>query len=81
MKYEFKIVGQHAEIHVNRSDDGDMLISQTSYPLWTTICVPMDVAVLMAKDILEQANSFTGPASDDDWLHMIDESNFPQERE
>ena len=81
MNHEFTKSGQSVTVSVQVTDDGDILIGHTIYPLWTMLSMPRDAAVLMAKDILEQANSFTGPASDEDWLHMIDESNFPQERE
>lgn len=30
---------------------------------------------------LQQSRSFTDPVTDDDFLHMVDESNFAQERE
>ena len=72
MNHEFRKSGQDVTVSVQVTDDGDILIGHTIYPLWTMLSMPRDAAVLMAKDILEQANSFTGPVSDDDFLHMID---------
>ena len=81
MNHEFTKMKQDVTVSVDITDDGDILIGHTIYPLWTMLSMPRDAAVSMAKDIMEQVNSFHGPVSDDDFLHMIDESNFPQERE
>ena len=38
-------------------------------------------ALAATEPNLQQSRRFTDPVTDDDFLHMIDESNFAQERE
>jgi len=77
-------------------DDGEVLLTFQSHPASAMMAVPLNVAVDFAKHILDlqkqgedaatepnlqQSRRFTDQVTDDDFLHMIDESNFAQERE
>jgi hypothetical protein len=57
-------------------DDGEVLLTFNSFPASSMMAVPLNVAVDFAKHILDLKKE-----ADEDFLCMIDESNFAQERE
>ena len=50
-------LGVFATISAQATDSGEMLISQSSYPMSSMMCIPMQTAVKLATDILEIANA------------------------
>src|SRR5574343_880407 len=45
----------YASISAQTTDDGEILLSLSSYPMSALFAMPMSVAVKLATDILEQA--------------------------
>lgn len=55
--HSFETIGVHSSISVQETDSGDLLISQTCYPMSSLFAIPMQTAVKLANDILEIANA------------------------
>lgn len=55
--HNFEIMGAYSSISAQATDGGDLLISQTCYPLSSMFAIPMNTAVKLANDILEIANA------------------------
>lgn len=45
----------YASVSAQTTDDGEILLSLSSYPMSALFAMPMSVAVKLATDILEQA--------------------------
>ena len=50
-----RVTDSHASIAAHETDDGQILLAFTSYPLSGLFSVPMETAVKLAEDILAQA--------------------------
>lgn len=48
-------LGANASVSAQTTDDGELLMSLTCYPMSALYAMPMSVAVRLATDILEQA--------------------------
>ena len=76
MKFDLGHKDTFPNIGAQLMDDGEVLLTFQSYPASAMMAVPLNVAVDFAKHILDLKKE-----ADEDFLHMIDESNFAQERE
>ena len=47
--------GVYSSVSAQTTDDGELLLSLTCYPMSALYAMPMSVAVKLATDILEQA--------------------------
>ena len=48
-------LGAHTSVSAQTTDDGELLLSLTCYPMSALYAMPMSVAVRLATDILDQA--------------------------
>ena len=76
MKFDLGHKETFPDIGAQLMDDGNVLLTFQSYPASAMMAVQLNVAVDFAKHILDLQKQ-----TDDDFLHMIEESNFAQERE
>lgn len=76
MKFDLGHKENFPNIGAQLMDDGDVLLTFQSYPASAMMSVPLNAAVDLARHILDLKKE-----SDEDFLHMVDEPNFAQERE
>lgn len=76
MKFDLGHKENFPNIGAQLMDDGEVLLTFQSYPASAMMAVPLNVAVDLAKHILDLQKQHN-----DDFMHMADESNFAQERE
>ena len=76
MKFDLGHKENFPNIGAQLMDDGEVLLTFQSYPTSAMMAVPLNVAADFARHILDLEKQHN-----DDLLHMIDESNFAQERE
>lgn len=76
MKFDLGHKDSWPNIGAQLSHDGEVLLTFESYPASAMMAVPLNVAVDLARHILDLKTK-----ADDDFLNMADESNFAQERE
>lgn len=76
MKFDLGHKENFPNIGAQLMDDGDVLLTFQSYPASAMMSVPLNVAVDLARHILDLKKE-----ADDDFLHIANESNFAQERE
>lgn len=71
MKFDLGHKDSWPNIGAQLMHDGEVLLTFESYPASAMMSVPLNVAVDLARHILDLKKE-----SDEDFLHMIDEQNF-----